>query len=87
MPSKSVSENISNEKIQLCPIGPAAPDILPVPETTIWQIYTTYVVNTVEIWVRLGDENVSVQSYHSFIHSPFFLLFLKLALSRMNLLI
>jgi len=82
---KNVSESISNEKIQLCPIGPAAPDILPVPETTIWQVYTTYVVNTVEIWVRLGDENVSVRSYYLFIH--LFLLFLKLAFSRMNLLI
>lgn len=58
--SKNVSENIlpcTNEKIQLSPIGPAAPDILSVPETTTWQVYTTYVVSTVEIWVRLGDEN------------------------------
>jgi len=43
----------------LNPIGPATPNILPVPEATIWQVCTTYVVSTVEIWVRLGDENVS----------------------------
>ncbi|XP_071572100.1 tudor domain-containing protein 7 [Temnothorax nylanderi] len=58
-PSRNISENIypPNEKILLSPIGPAAPDVLPVPETTIWQVCTTHVVNTVEIWVRLGDQN------------------------------
>lgn len=58
-PAKNISENtlLSNKKIQLNPIGPATPNTLPVPEATIWQVYTTHVVSTVEIWVRLGDEN------------------------------
>ncbi|KAL0103402.1 hypothetical protein PUN28_017578 [Cardiocondyla obscurior] len=56
---ENVSENTfpSNEKIQLSPIGPAVPDTLPVPTATIWQVFATYVVSTVEIWVRLGDVN------------------------------
>lgn len=65
MSSKNISENIfpSNKKIQLNPIGPTTPNTLPVPESPIWQVYTTHIVSTVEIWVRLGDENVSVRSY------------------------
>ncbi|KYM99296.1 PREDICTED: tudor domain-containing protein 7 isoform X2 [Cyphomyrmex costatus] len=57
--SKNIPENIllTNKKIQLNPIGPATPTVLPVPEALIWQVYVTYVVNTVEIWVRLGDDN------------------------------
>ncbi|XP_018370811.1 PREDICTED: tudor domain-containing protein 7 [Trachymyrmex cornetzi] len=57
--SKNIPENIllTNKKIQLNPIGPATPSILPVPEAHIWQVCVTYVVNTVEIWVRLGDDN------------------------------
>ncbi|XP_018318285.1 tudor domain-containing protein 7 isoform X2 [Mycetomoellerius zeteki] len=57
--SKNIPENIllTNKKIQLNPIGPATPSILPVPEAHIWQVYVTYVVNTAEIWVRLGDDN------------------------------
>ncbi|XP_011061556.1 PREDICTED: tudor domain-containing protein 7-like isoform X1 [Acromyrmex echinatior] len=56
---KNIPENIllTNKKIQLNPIGPATPSILPVPEAHIWQVCVTYVVNTVEIWVRLGDDN------------------------------
>ncbi|XP_036140516.1 tudor domain-containing protein 7 isoform X2 [Monomorium pharaonis] len=54
-----VSENAlpSNKKIQLSPIGSATPDILPVPDAAIWLVCATCVVNTVEIWVRLYDQN------------------------------
>ncbi|XP_011630819.1 tudor domain-containing protein 7 [Pogonomyrmex barbatus] len=59
--SKNVSENIFlfNEKscLQLNPIGPAVPDVQPVPEANIWQVITTYVESTVEIWIRLSDQN------------------------------
>ncbi|XP_039306153.1 tudor domain-containing protein 7 isoform X3 [Solenopsis invicta] len=57
--SKISSENIfpSNKKIQLSPIGSVAPDILPIPDAAIWLVCATCVINTVEIWVRLYDQN------------------------------
>ncbi|XP_070158766.1 tudor domain-containing protein 7 [Polyergus mexicanus] len=56
---KDVVENNfpSNEKIQLSPIGPAAPGKLTVPKMTTWQVYVTCVISTVEIWVRLCENN------------------------------
>lgn len=56
---KDVVENSfsSNEKIQLSPIGPAAPGKLTVPKMTTWQVYATCVISTVEIWVRLCENN------------------------------
>ncbi|EZA47760.1 tudor domain-containing protein 7A [Ooceraea biroi] len=56
--NKNVSDNLtSSDKILLSPIGPAAPDKLEVPGTTIWNVYTTCVTSTVEIWVRLIDDD------------------------------
>lgn len=57
---KDIVENSfsPNEKIHLNPIGPAAPDKLTVPKITTWQVYITCVISTVEIWVRLGGENI-----------------------------
>jgi len=60
--NKDILENnfTSSDKIQLSPIGPAAPDKLEVPETTIWNVYTTCVISTVEVWVRLIDDDYNV---------------------------
>ncbi|XP_011173312.2 tudor domain-containing protein 7A [Solenopsis invicta] len=57
--SKISSENIlpSNKEINLSPIGSVAPDILPIPDAANWLVYTTCVISTVEIWVRLYDLN------------------------------
>ncbi|XP_011268042.1 tudor domain-containing protein 7 [Camponotus floridanus] len=58
-PLKNAVENTFslNEKIQLNPIGPAAPGKLIVPKMTTWQVYITCIISTVEIWVRLGENN------------------------------
>ncbi|KAH0955716.1 hypothetical protein HN011_002636 [Eciton burchellii] len=58
--NKDILENNSNtssDKIQLSPIGPAAPDKLEVPVTTIWNVYTTCVISTTEVWIRLIDDD------------------------------
>ncbi|KAL6449346.1 hypothetical protein ACFW04_000747 [Cataglyphis niger] len=47
----------SNEKVQLSPIGPTTPGKFTVPKMPIWQVYTTCVISTVEIWVRLCEHN------------------------------
>jgi hypothetical protein len=61
--NKDILENNSNtssDKIQLSPIGPAAPDKLEVPVTTIWNVYTTCVISTTEVWIRLIDDDYNV---------------------------
>ncbi|XP_014473418.1 PREDICTED: tudor domain-containing protein 7 isoform X2 [Dinoponera quadriceps] len=49
--------SISSEKIRLSPIGPVAPDKLKIPEATLWNVYPTCVISTVEVWVRLVDDD------------------------------
>ncbi|XP_032664575.1 tudor domain-containing protein 7-like [Odontomachus brunneus] len=49
--------SLSTEKIQLNPIGPAAPDKLKIPEATLWNVYPTCVISTIEVWVRLVDDD------------------------------
>ncbi|XP_025155538.1 tudor domain-containing protein 7 isoform X2 [Harpegnathos saltator] len=49
--------SLSSEKIQLSPIGPVAPEKLKIPEATLWNVYTTCVISTVEVWVRLVDDD------------------------------
>ncbi|XP_072742893.1 tudor domain-containing protein 7 [Anoplolepis gracilipes] len=58
-PFKDAVENSfqSNEKIQLNPIGPAAPGKLTIPKMNIWQVYVTCVISSVELWVRLVENN------------------------------
>ncbi|CAK9832538.1 Tudor domain-containing protein 7 [Anthophora retusa] len=49
------------EKIQLNPIGPAAPGQLQLPEENYWMVSVTCVISTTEIWVRIVEDAYSEQ--------------------------
>lgn len=59
------NSSFSNEKIQLNPIGPVAPDKLKIPEATLWNVYPTYITSTVEVWVRIVDDDYNVSGLYS----------------------
>ncbi|XP_029161263.1 tudor domain-containing protein 7 [Nylanderia fulva] len=54
---KDENSSSSNEKVQLNPIGPAAPGKLILPKTSSSQVYITCVISTAEIWVRFDKYN------------------------------
>ncbi|CAK9801891.1 Tudor domain-containing protein 7 [Anthophora quadrimaculata] len=49
------------EKVQLNPIGPAAPGQLQLPEENYWMVSVTCVISTIEIWVRIVEDAYSEQ--------------------------
>lgn len=48
-----------DEKIHLKPIGPVVPGQLTLPHDAIWEVYTACVINTTEVWIRFGNDNVN----------------------------
>lgn len=59
---RDLSENNLSigEKIQLSPIGPPIPDKLKTPEGSFWNVDITLVISTVEVWVQIINDDVSL---------------------------
>lgn len=62
------NSSLSTEKIQLNPIGPVAPDKLKIPEATLWNVYPTCIISTIEVWVRLVDDDYNVSGLYLRMH-------------------